>query len=171
MDGLLRPGLELLVSTSYSKSFALYNERVGALLLVAGSTAEAAAAQSHVKIAIRSNYSNPPSHGGDIVATILADPDLRARWEIELAAMRARIQANRAALVESITARGIPGDWEPIATQRGMFALLGLSLEQVARLREEHAVYLVGRGRINVAGFTSATFGPFADALGAVLAG
>jgi aspartate/tyrosine/aromatic aminotransferase len=162
---------ELLVSTSYSKSFALYNERVGALLLVAGSTAEAAAAQSHVKIAIRSNYSNPPSHGGDIVATILADPDLRARWEIELAAMRARIQANRAALVESITARGIPGDWEPIATQRGMFALLGLSLEQVARLREEHAVYLVGRGRINVAGFTSATFGPFADALGAVLAG
>ena len=171
MDGLLRPGLELLVSTSYSKSFALYNERVGALAIVAGSAAQAAAAQSHVKIAIRSNYSNPPSHGGDIVATILADPALRALWETELAAMRARIQANRAALVEAIAARGIPGDWAPIATQRGMFALLGLSLEQVARLREEHAVYVVGRGRINVAGFTSATVGPFADALGAVIAG
>ena len=155
----------------YHTRFALSTERVGALLLVAGSTAEAAAAQSHVKIAIRSNYSNPPSHGGDIVATILADPALRALWEIELAAMRARIKANRAALVEAITARGIPGDWEPIATQRGMFALLGLSPEQVARLREEHAVYVVGRGRINVAGFTSATFGPFADALEAVLAG
>jgi aspartate/tyrosine/aromatic aminotransferase len=171
MDGLLRPGLELLVSTSYSKSFALYNERVGALLLVAGSAAQAAAAQSHVKIAIRSNYSNPPSHGGDIVATILADPAMRARWEVELAAMRARIKANRAALVEAISARGIPGDWAPIATQRGMFALLGLSLEQVVRLREEHAVYVVGRGRINVAGFTSTTVGPFADALGAVIAG
>jgi aspartate/tyrosine/aromatic aminotransferase len=171
MDGLLRPGLELLVSTSYSKSFALYNERVGALALVAGSAAQAAAAQSHVRIAIRANYSNPPSHGGDIVATILGDPELRARWELELAAMRARIKANRAALVDAITARGIPGDWAPIATQRGMFALLGLSLEQVARLREEHAVYVVGRGRINVAGFTAATVGPFADALGAVVAG
>jgi len=171
MDGLLRPGLELLVSTSYSKSFALYNERVGALLLVAGSAAEAAAAQSHVRAAIRSNYSNPPSHGGDIVATILGDPALRAQWEVELAGMRTRITSNRTALVEAITSRGIPGDWAPIATQRGMFALLGLSLEQVARLREEHAVYVVGRGRINVAGFTSATIGPFADALGAVIAG
>jgi aspartate/tyrosine/aromatic aminotransferase len=85
--------------------------------------------------------------------------------------MRSRIKENRAALVEAITARGIPGDWAPIAAQRGMFALLGLSLDQVARLREEHAVYVVGRGRINVAGFTSATVGPFADALGAVIAG
>ena len=105
------------------------------------------------------------------MATILADPALRAQWEVELAGMRARIKANRAALVEAIAGRGIPGDWAPIATQRGMFALLGLSLEQVARLREEHAVYVVGRGRINVAGFTSATVGPFADALGAVIAG
>jgi aspartate/tyrosine/aromatic aminotransferase len=171
MDGLLRPGLELLVSTSYSKSFALYNERVGAMVLVAGSAAQAAAAQSHVRFAIRCNYSNPPSHGGDIVATILGDPELRAGWEVELAGMRSRIKENRAALVEAITARGIPGDWAPIAAQRGMFALLGLSLDQVARLREEHAVYVVGRGRINVAGFTSATVGPFADALGAVIAG
>jgi len=95
----------------------------------------------------------------------------RATGNLELAGRYLRAKLYTIALVEAIAARGIPGDWEPIATQRGMFALLGLSLEQVARLREEHAVYLVGRGRINVAGFTSATFGPFADALGAVLAG
>jgi aspartate aminotransferase len=171
MAGLLRPGAELLVSTSFSKSFALYNERVGALLLVARSKEDAVAAQSHVKIAIRSNDSNPPSHGGDIVSTILGDPDLRAQWEFELAGMRARIKGNRAALVEALGARGIPGDWSPIASQRGMFAMMGLTLDQVARLREEFAVYVVGKGRINVAGFTDATLGPFADALGAVVAG
>ncbi len=171
MDGLIRPGAELLISTSFSKSFALYNERVGALLLVARSAKDAAAAQSNVKIAIRANYSNPPSHGGDIVTTILGDPALRARWEDELAGMRARIKDNRARLVAALAARSIPGDWGPIATQRGMFAMLGLSLEQVAQLREEHAVYVVGKGRINVAGFTSATFAPFADALAAVIAG
>ncbi|MDA8237283.1 MAG: aminotransferase class I/II-fold pyridoxal phosphate-dependent enzyme, partial [Chloroflexi bacterium] len=82
-----------------------------------------------------------------------------------------RIKDNRARLVEALVERGIPGDWAPIAHQRGMFALLGLTVEQVARLREEHAVYVVGKGRINVAGFTSATFAPFADALAAVLAG
>ena len=171
MDGLVRPGAELLISTSFSKTFALYNERVGALLLVARSEKDAAAALSNVKVAVRSNYSNPPSHGADIVTTILGDPDLRARWEMELAGMRARIKDNRARLVEALTSRGIPGDWEPIAAQRGMFALLGLTVEQVARLREEHAVYVVGKGRINVAGFTSATFGPFADALAAVVGG
>ena len=170
MDGLLRPGAELLISTSFSKSLALYNERVGSLVLVARSERDAAAAQSNVKVAIRANYSNPPSHGADIVTTIMGDPALRAQSEVELAGMRARIKDNRAHLVDALTSRGIPGDWAPIATQRGMFALLGLSVEQVARLREEHAVYVVGKGRINVAGFTSTTFGPFADALGAVLA-
>ncbi len=130
MEGLIRPGAELLISTSFSKSFALYSERVGALLVIGRSEKDAAAAQSNVKIAIRSNYS-----------------------------------------VEALTSRGIPGDWAPIATQRGMFALLGLSLDQVARLRDEHAVYVVGKGRINVAGFTTATFAPFADALAAVVAG
>ncbi len=171
MEGLIRPGAELLISTSFSKTFALYNERVGALLVVARSERDAAAAQSHVKIAIRSNYSNPPSHGADIVSTILGDPALRAQWEAELAGMRARIKENRAQLVEVLAARRIPGDWAPIATQRGMFALLGLSLRQVARLRNEHAVYVVGKGRINVAGLTPTTIGPFADALAAVVAG
>ena len=168
---LMRPGVELLVSTSFSKTFSLYSERVGALIVVARSAADAAAAQSHVKVAIRTNYSNPPAHGADIVRTILADPELRARWEVELAAMRSRIKGNRAAVVAALESRAIPGDWSGIATQRGMFALLGLSTHQVAALRDEHAVYVVGHGRINVAGFTSSNLEPFADALAAVIAG
>ena len=167
---LVRPGAELLVSTSFSKTFSLYAERVGAMLVIARSAADAAAIQSHVKVAIRVNYSNPPAHGADIVKTILSDPDLRARWEIELGAMRSRIKDNRRALVAALEARSIPGDWSAIATQRGMFALLGLTTHQVARLRDEHGVYVVGHGRINVAGFTPANLDPFADALGAVLA-
>jgi aspartate aminotransferase len=167
---LVRPGVELLVSTSYSKTFSLYAERVGSLLVVARTAADAQAVQTHVKAAIRTNYSNPPAHGADIVRTILADPTLRPRWEEELAAMRARIKGNRAALVAALEARRVPGDWSGIVGQRGMFALLGLSTHQVAQLRDDHAVYVVGHGRINVAGFTQATLGPFADALGAVLA-
>ncbi len=167
---LVRPGAELLVSTSFSKTFSLYAERVGALIVIAGSAADAAAIQSHVKIAIRVNYSNPPAHGADIVRTILADEALRAAWEIELAGMRDRINGNRKALVEALAIRGIPGDFSAIATQRGMFALLGLTVAQVARLRDEHGVYVVGKGRINVAGFTSANLDPFADRLAAVLA-
>ncbi len=167
---LIRPDVELLVSTSYSKTFSLYAERVGALLVIARSARDAEAVQSHVKAAIRVNYSNPPAHGADIVRTILADANLRTRWEAELAGMRDRITDNRRALVEAIEARSIPGDWGAIASQRGMFALLGLTTHQVARLRDEHAVYAVGHGRINVAGFTTSNLGPFADALGAVLA-
>jgi aspartate/tyrosine/aromatic aminotransferase len=167
---LVRPGSELLVSTSFSKTFSLYAERVGAMLVIARNAADAAAIQSPVKVAIRVNYSNPPAHGADIVKTILSDADLRARWETELGAMRSRIKDNRRALVAALEARSIPGDWSAIATQRGMFALLGLTTEQVACLREEHGVYVVGRGRINVAGFTPANLDPFADALATVLA-
>jgi aspartate/tyrosine/aromatic aminotransferase len=166
---LVRPGAEMLVSTSYSKTFSLYSERVGAMLVIARSAEDAASVQSHVKIAIRVNYSNPPAHGADIVRTVLADPELRPRWEIELAGMRNRIKDNRKSLVAALQMRSIPGDWAGIATQRGMFALLGLTTDQVARLREEHGVYVVGRGRINVAGFTPANLEPFADALAAVL--
>ena len=167
---LVRPGAELIVSTSFSKTFSLYSERVGAMLVIARSAADAAAIQSHVKIAVRVNYSNPPAHGADIVRTILADAELRPRWEQELAAMRNRIKDNRRALVAALEARAIPGDWGGIATQRGMFALLGLTTHQVARLRDEHGVYVVGKGRINVAGFTSANLDPFSDALAAVIA-
>jgi aspartate/tyrosine/aromatic aminotransferase len=104
------------------------------------------------------------------VRTILADADLRARWQVELAGMRNRIRDNRAALVEALEARSVPGDWSGIATQRGMFALLGLTTHQVARLRDAHAVYVVGHGRINVAGFTPANLDLFADALASVIA-
>jgi aspartate/tyrosine/aromatic aminotransferase len=168
---LVRPGVELLVSTSFSKTFSLYAERVGALIVIARSAQDAAAAQSHVKLAIRTNYSNPPAHGADVVRTILADVALRAQWEVELAGMRNRINDNRRALVAALEDRSIPGSWSAIADQRGMFALLGLTTDQVARLRSEHGVYVVGRGRINVAGFTTANLDPFADALASVIAG
>jgi aspartate aminotransferase len=167
---LVRPGVELLVSTSFSKTFSLYAERVGALIVVAGTPQDAASAQSHVKAAVRVNYSNPPAHGADVVRTILADAELRPRWETELAAMRDRIKDNRRSLVAALAARSITGDWAGIADQRGMFALLGLTDDQVARLRDEHAVYVVGRGRINVAGFTDSNLEPFADALAEVVA-
>ncbi len=167
---LVRPGAELLVSTSFSKTFSLYAERVGAMLVIARSAADANAVQSHVKAAIRVNYSNPPAHGADIVRTILNDAALRPQWEAELAAMRARIKDNRRALVAALEERHIPGDWSGIATQRGMFALLGLTAHQVAQLKDEHGVYVVGKGRINVAGFTPGNLGTFADALGAVMA-
>ena len=167
---LVRPGAELLVSTSFSKTFSLYAERVGTLLVVARTATDAEAVQTHVKAAVRTNYSNPPAHGADVVRTILADAGLRARWEVELAAMRDRIRANRTDLVTALEARSIPGDWSGISTQRGMFALLGLTSHEVARLREDHAVYVVGHGRINVAGFTPANLDPFADALAAVIA-
>ena len=167
---LARPGVELIVSTSFSKTFSLYAERIGAVIAIARTAEDAAAIQTHMKISVRTNYSNPPAHGADIVQTVLADPALRAQWEGELAGMRSRIRDNRAALVKALVARGLPGDWAPIGRQRGMFAMLGLSTHQVTALREEHAVYVVGRGRINVAGLTTANIGPFTDALAAVMA-
>ena len=171
LAGLARPGLEFLVCSSYSKNFALYNERVGALTIVAADPARAAAALSHLKIAIRSNYSNPPAHGGDIVETILTDAALRAAWEVDLAVMRNRILGNRAALVGALDAADVPGNWDPIRHQRGMFALLGLSAGQVANLRDDFGVYVVGRGRINVAGLTPANLPRVVAAVKAVIEG
>ena len=169
--GLARPGLEFLICSSFSKNFALYNERVGALTIVAANAARASSALTHLKIAIRSNYSNPPAHGGDIVETILTDAALKSQWEVDLAGMRNRILGNRAALVKAFAEAGVPGNWEPIARQRGMFALLGLSTEQVARLRDEFAVYVVGKGRINVAGLTPANIDHVVAAVKAVVEG
>ena len=171
LAGLARPGLEFLVCSSYSKNFALYNERVGALTIVAADPSRAASALSHLKIAIRSNYSNPPAHGGDIVETILTDPALRAQWELDLAVMRNRILGNRAALVDALVAADVLGIWEPIRRQRGMFALLGLSASQVARLRDEFGVYVVGKGRINVAGLTPANLPHVVASVKAVIEG
>lgn len=171
LAGLGRPDLELLVCSSFSKSFALYNERVGALTVVAADRDRAASALTHVKAAIRANYSNPPAHGGDIVETILCDGELRPQWETELAGMRGRILGNRRRLVDALVAAGVPGDWEPIRNQRGMFALLGLDDAQVRRLRDEFAVYLVGGGRINVAGITDTNLPRVVEGVAAVIGG
>jgi aspartate/tyrosine/aromatic aminotransferase len=171
LAGLARPGLEFLVCSSFSKNFALYNERVGALTIVAADPSRVSSALSHLKIAIRSNYSNPPAHGGDVVEIILDDPDLRARWEVDLAGMRDRILGNRRMLVEALADAQVPGNWEPIAHQRGMFALLNLSNDQVRRLRDEFAVYVVSRGRINVAGLSRANLGHVVSSVKAVIEG
>ncbi len=171
LTGLARPGLEFLVCSSFSKNFALYNERVGALTLVAADAARVSAALTHLKVAIRANYSNPPAHGADVVETILNDPELKARWEVELAGMRDRLLGNRRALVEALVAADVPGQWEPIAHQRGMFALLNLSTDQVRRLKEELGVYVVSRGRINVAGLTKANLPHVVDSIKAVIEG
>lgn len=147
---------ELLVAASYSKNFGLYNERVGALTLVAANSEAAEAAHSHLKICVRTNYSNPPAHGGQIVAEILGDPDLRQRWEAELADMRNRINDMRHLFVETLDEQDAGRDFSFIAQQRGMFSFSGLTPEQVQALRERHSVYVVGSGRINVAGMTEA---------------
>ena len=165
---LIRPGRELLLASSFSKNFALYDERVGALTLIGATAGEAATLLTHAKAAVRANYSNPPAHGGEIVATVLADPELRARWEDEVAMMRDRINGNRRAFVESLTAAGVPGDHERLLRQRGMFSLLGLTTDQVRRLKEDHAVFVVGAGRVNVAGLTRANLEPVCRAIAAV---
>ena len=147
---------EFLVATSYSKNFGLYNERVGAMTLVAANSEAAEAAHSHLKICVRTNYSNPPAHGGLIVAEILGDPELRQRWEVELAEMRNRINDMRHLFVETLDEQGAGRDFSFIARQRGMFSYSGLTPAQVQALRDRHSVYIVGSGRINVAGMTEA---------------
>lgn len=160
---------ELLVATSYSKNFGLYNERVGALTLVADSAEAADAANSHMKICVRTNYSNPPAHGGQIVAEILGDPELRQRWEVELAEMRNRINDMRHLFVEMLDEQGAGRDFSFIARQRGMFSFSGLTPTQVQALRERHAVYIVGSGRINVAGMTESNMGYLCAAVADVI--
>lgn len=163
--------LECVIASSSSKNFGLYNERTGAFTLTAQSPEAAEAAFSHVKTAIRSNYSNPPRHGGAIVETILHDPELRAEWDAELAAMRGRIHSLRQALVQSLQARGLEQDFSFITRQNGMFSFSGLSDEQVQRLRDDYSIYIVKGGRINVAGITNTALDPLCDALCEVLGG
>ena len=159
----------VFLSSSFSKSFSLYGERVGAFSLVAGSSDEAARALSHLKRIVRTNYSNPPTHGGDIVARILTTPELRALWEQELGAMRERIKAMRKALVDGIQQR-VPGaDFSFILQQRGMFSYSGLTREQVLRLRSEYSIYTIETGRICVAALTTKNIGYVADAIAKVI--
>ena len=159
----------VFLSSSFSKSFSLYGERVGAFSLVAGSSDEAARALSHLKRIVRTNYSNPPTHGSAIVAKVLTSPDLRGQWEKELGAMRVRIKAMRKALVDGIHKR-VPGaDFSFILQQRGMFSYSGLSREQVLRLRSEFSIYTIETGRICVAALTTKNIDYVADAIAKVI--
>lgn len=160
---------ELMVCTSYSKNFSLYNERVGALSVVAGDPGTVGAVQSHVKAWIRANYSNPPAHGAAIVTTIVNDRELTAQWAEELAAMRERINRMRTLFVETLKSRGVARDFDFIADQRGMFSFSGLTEEQVKQLREQYAIYIVGSGRINVAGMTESNMDRLCEAIASVL--
>ena len=148
-------GMDIFVSTSFSKSFSLYGERVGALSVLCESKEEAARVLSQLKIVIRTNYSNPPTHGGAVVAAVMADPALRALWEQELGAMRVRIKAMRQKLVDGLKAAGIQQDMSFITRQIGMFSYSGLSKDQMVRLRTEFGVYGTDTGRMCVAALNS----------------
>jgi aromatic-amino-acid transaminase len=162
-------GLDCFVATSFSKSFSLYGERVGALSIVCESADEAARVLSQLKITIRTNYSNPPIHGAQIVASVLSTPALRALWEEELAAMRARIKAMRAALVDKLAAAGVEQDFGFIARQQGMFSYSGLTKAQMQRLRSEFGVYGVDSGRICVAALNAKNIDAVVAAIARVL--
>lgn len=160
---------ELIVCSSYSKNFGLYNERVGAFTLVAADATVVDTAFSQVKATIRANYSNPPAHGAAVVATILDNSALRALWEQELTSMRERIQRMRQLFVNTLQEKGAKGDFSFIINQNGMFSFSGLTKDQVVRLREEFGVYAVNSGRVNVAGMTPDNMSQLCEAIVAVL--
>jgi aromatic-amino-acid transaminase len=161
--------INVFVSSSFSKSFSLYGERVGALSIITSDKEEAARVLSQLKRVIRTNYSNPPTHGGSIVAAVLASPELRATWEQELGEMRDRIRAMRNGLVEQIKAAGVERDFSFVNRQRGMFSYSGLTSPQVDRLREEFGIYAVGTGRICVAALNTRNLEIVANAIATVL--
>ena len=163
---------ELIVVSSFSKNFGLYQDRTGAAMFVSETADHASAVASRVKTVIRRNYSNPPAHGGEIVKTILLDDSLRARWIDEVAAMRSRIHTIRARFAEALDARGVelsPNGNRFMIDQAGMFSFSGLTRDQVQKLRDDHAVYVVGSGRINVAGITPDNLETLAHAIAAVV--
>ncbi|PAU88817.1 aromatic amino acid aminotransferase [Pseudomonas sp. WN033] len=162
-------GLAFLVASSFSKSFSLYGERVGALTLVTANSEETAPVLSQLKRVIRTNYSNPPTHGAQVVAKVLTNPELYSLWEQELAEMRVRIKAMRQALVEKLQAAGVTQDMSFIQRQRGMFSYSGLTKTQVERLTSEFGIYAVGSGRICVAALNQSNIEHVASAVAAVL--
>jgi aspartate/tyrosine/aromatic aminotransferase len=162
-------GMELLVASSYSKNFGLYNQRVGAMTVVAKTADAAGKAMSHAKLCIRTNYSNPPAHGARLVSAVLADAELRGIWEKDVAEMRDRINAVRKTFVETMAAKTDKMDFSFVARQRGMFSFSGLNVDQVHRLRDEHSIYIVDSGRISVAGITSGNMEALCSAIAAVL--
>src|SRR5207248_11210559 len=169
MRAFSRPEAELIVCSSFSKNFGLCCERVGALTIIAKDKAAAETVQSQVRVCIRSNYSNPPAHGAELVTTILGDAELRKMWEKEVAQMRGRINGMRELLVTTLKEKGVPGDYSFITRQHGMFSFSGLTPEQVEKLKQKYAIYIVGSGRINVAGITEQNVGPLCEAIAEVL--
>jgi aromatic-amino-acid transaminase len=164
-------GLSFFVTNSFSKNMSVYGERCGALSVVCPDPAQAALVLGQLKFTVRRNYSNPPIHGGQLVATILGTPELRALWVVEVDAMRIRIQDMRQRLHSVVSAK-VPGrDFSYFLTQRGMFSYTGLSPAQVDRLRNEFGVYLVRSGRMCVAGLNNGNVERTAEAMAAVLAG
>lgn len=162
-------GMSFFVSSSFSKSFSLYGERVGALSIVTQNKEESARVLSQLKRVIRTNYSNPPTHGAAIVATVLNSPKLRQMWEDELAQMRERIKSMRHGLKEKLAAAGISHDFSFIEAQRGMFSYSGLTADQVAKLQEQDAIYALSTGRICVAALNSKNIDRVAQAIARVL--
>ena len=170
MRTLCRQIPELLVCSSFSKNFGLYNERVGALTAIAADKAAADIALSHIRVCIRVNYSNPPSHGAAIVTTVLNDAALRKEWEQELAEMRQRIAEMRVRFVRTMKSKAPLHDFEFIARQKGMFSFSGLTPMQVDELRTKYSIYVVlNGGRINVAGMTDDNLETLCSAIAAVL--
>ena len=166
---LCRTSCELFVASSFSKNFGLYNERVGALTVVTPSEETAKVVLSHLMIAIRTNYSNPPAHGSGIVTAVLNDPELRSDWEAEVREVRDRINGMRRLFVDTLERVGVKRDVSFIVRQRGMFSFSGLTGEQVDALRETHSIYLVRSGRINVAGMTEGNIEYLCEAIADVL--
>lgn len=169
LDLFAASGLQFFVSSSFSKSFSLYGERVGALTIVTASKDESSRVMSQVKRVVRTNYSNPPTHGGAVVAAVLADAGLRQQWETELAGMRERIRAMRTGLVAKLAERGVKQDFSFVIKQRGMFSYTGLTAEQVEKMRVDFGIYAVSTGRICLAALNSKNIDYVADAIAAVL--
>lgn len=160
---------EAIVCSSFSKNFGLYSERTGAISIVCGDAAEATAVQSQVKKLIRSNYSNPPRHGGAVVSEVLDDAGLTSLWREEVRQMRDRIARLRSQFVETMKTTGRGHDFSFLLDQKGMFSFSGLNPMQVDRLRNEHSIYIVGSGRINVAGMSEERMPALCDAIRAVI--
>ena len=165
----LRAGLDFVVATSFSKSFSLYGERVGALSVVCESKDEAARVLSRLKVLIRGNYSNPPTHGAQVVSMVLTTPALRKMWEEELAGMRLRIKRMRELLVQRLAEAGVEQDMGFILRQKGMFSYSGLSAAQMQRLRSEFGVYGIDSGRICVAALNERNLAPVVAAIAKVI--
>ena len=164
-----QPGQEMMICSSYSKNFGLYGERVGALTIIAGDEAIAQRVLSQAKACVRANYSNPPKHGAAIVSQVLADAELRRQWVQEVADMCSRIQSVRQQFVDRLREKAPGHDFSFILQQKGMFSYSGLTPVQVDQLRSDHAIYIVGSGRINAAGINRQNIDPLCDAIAAVV--